>query len=115
MIRSGEQMNKLRYFYLEAVVLAVGWTIVAQTTNQQTAMSSYADIISVAVLVVFVQFLFQAQPPAGTANYLRFSYLSLLFAGFALVSQAPQFVILFLSGYVFSLTMVYLLRQIKGA
>lgn len=108
-------MNKLRCIYIEAIVLAAVWTVVSSFGNPLIVMSSYGDIISVAVLIVFIQFLFQAKPPVGTAMYLRLSYLSLLFAGFALVSNAPSIVNVFLSGYVFSLSMVYLVRQIKGA
>lgn len=107
-------MNKLQFWYVEALVLALIWTIAAGFGNPSIVMSSYGDIISVAVLIVFIQFLFQTSPPAGTANYLRLSYLSLLFVGFALVSGAPQVVVLFLSGYVFSLSIVYVLRQIQG-
>jgi hypothetical protein len=107
-------MNKIKYWYIEALVLAVIWTVASGFGNPSIVMASYSDIISVAVLIVFIQFLFQTTPPAGTANYLRLSYLSLLFVGFALASGAPQVIILFLSGYVFSLSIVYVLRQIQG-
>ncbi len=108
-------MNKLKYWYIEAFVLAITWTVVSVLANQPFAITTYADVISATVLIVFIQFLFQASPPLGTANYLRLSYLSLLVAGFALVSAAPSVVLVFLSGYVFSLSVVYLLRQIQGA
>ena len=108
-------MNKLKHWYIEAFVLAIAWTVVSVLTSQPVAMSTYADVISATVLIVFIQFLFQASPPPGTATYLRLSYLSLLAAGFALVSAAPSVVIVFLSGYVFSLSIVYVIRQIQGA
>jgi hypothetical protein len=107
-------MTKLKYWYLEAVGLALIWMFASQGATTLIAVTSFADLLSVAVLIVFIQFLFQAKPPVGTANYLRLSYVALLLTAFALVLGRSASIILFLSGYVFSLSIVYVIRQIKG-
>jgi hypothetical protein len=107
-------MSKVKYWYLEAVGLALLWVVAAQSATTLIAVSSFADLLSVAVLIVFIQFLFQAHPPVGTANYLRLSYGALLLTAFALVLGVSASILLFLSGYVFSLSIVYVIRQIHG-
>jgi hypothetical protein len=107
-------MTKFKYWYLEAVGLALIWMFASQGGTTLIAVSSFADLLSVAVLIVFIQFLFQAHPPIGTGNYLRLSYVALLLTAFALVFGLSASILLFLSGYVFSLSIVYVIRQIHG-
>jgi hypothetical protein len=108
-------MNNLKAWYVDALGLAFAWTLISFITSSSIAIASFGDLINVAVLIVFVQFLFQADPPVYTGSYLRLSYGSLLLTGFAVIAELPELLLVFLSGYVFSLSLVYLLRQIKGA
>ena len=108
-------MNNLKSWYVDALGLAFAWTLISFITSSSIAIASFGDLINVAVLIVFVQFLFQADPPVYTSSYLRLSYGSLLLTGFAVIADLPSIVLVGLSGYVFSLSLVYLLRQIKGA
>jgi hypothetical protein len=107
-------MTKFKYWYVEALVLALLWLLASELGTTLIAVTSYADLLSVAVLIVFIQFLFQAKPPVGTANYLRLSYVALFLTAFAVVAGVSSWIIVVLSGYVFSLSIVYVMRQIKG-
>ncbi len=79
------------------------------------AVQSFADLTNVFVLIVFIQFLYQKKPPFGYNRYLLLSYGSLLWIAMMIIFDGPLLLLLFASGFVFSLSIVFLIWSIvKG-
>jgi hypothetical protein len=108
-------MTILRRYFIDALILAILWTLGGVSLETSFYIQSYADLINVFVLVVFIQFLYQNKPPLGYQRYLVLSYTSLVYVAVSLLLDAPAVFIIFGSGLVFSLSIVFLLWSIiKG-
>lgn len=108
-------MRIIREYYVDALALGLLWTIGSVLMNTHVHVTGFSDLVSVFVLIVFVQFLYQGNQPALYQRYLLLSYGSLLWLALLLVFEGPMVLVLFGSGYVFSLSVVFLLWSIvKG-
>jgi hypothetical protein len=101
-------------YYIDALILSAVYTGTAMRQESPLAMQSYAELLSAVVMVVFVQFLFQATPPPGYRVYLRLAYGTLLLFSGVLVANGPLWGQVFLSGYLFFVTIIFLLRQLRA-
>jgi hypothetical protein len=108
-------MRIIREYYVDALALGLLWTFGSVLMNTHVHVGGFTDLINVFVLIVFVQFLYQGKQPPLYQRYLVLSYGSLLWLSLLLVFDGPMILVLFGSGYVFSLSVVFLLWSIvKG-
>lgn len=100
---------KSNSWFLEAFTATVFWVVIATQNNLALQFSSYADILSGFVLVVFIQFLYQANPPETYTRYLGLAYgtLAVVFVFF----QIPV-VNLAASGYLVFLSLSFIFRTL---
>lgn len=96
-------------WFLEAFTATVFWVVIATSTDLGLQFSSYADILSGFVLVVFIQFLYQANPPEHYTRYLLLAYstLAVVFVFF----QIPV-VNVAASGYLVFLSLSFIFRSL---
>jgi len=108
-------MKIIREYFIDALALTLLWTLGSLWMETSLVVQSFADLINVFVLIVFVQFLYQKNPPLGYERYLLLSYGSLLWIAMMIIFEGPLVLLLFGSGFVFSLSIVFLIWSIiKG-
>jgi hypothetical protein len=108
-------MKIIREYFIDALLLALLWTLGSLWMETSLVVQSFADLVNVFVLIVFVQFLYQKKPPFGYERYLLLSYGSLLWIAMMIIFEGPLVLLLFGSGFVFSLSIVFLIWSIiKG-
>jgi membrane-associated HD superfamily phosphohydrolase len=100
---------KTNQWFPEAALATVFWSVIAINNNLPLQFSSYADILSGFVLVVFIQFLYQANPPENYRSYLWLAYatLAVVFVFFAEAS-----VTIAASGYLVFLSLSFIFRTL---
>jgi hypothetical protein len=96
-------------WFPEAALASVFWAVISINNNLPLQFSSYADILSGFVLVVFIQFLYQASPPENYRNYLWLAYgtLAVVFVFFAEPSVNVG-----ASGYLVFLSLSFIFRTL---
>ena len=100
---------KSNQWFFEAALASVFWSVIAINNDLPLQFSSYADILSGFVLVVFIQFLYQANPPDDYNRYLILAYstLAVVFVFFAEPS-----VNVVASGYLVFLSLSFIFRTL---
>ncbi len=100
---------KINQWFPEAAFVSVFWAVIAINNNFPLQFSSYADILSGFVLIVFIQFLYQANPPENYRNYLWLAYstLTVVFVFFA-----EPAINIAASGYVVFLSLSFIFRSL---